>query len=100
MTNLLPAESKSDFFISLYREIARIRIIVETYVSDYFIRQRFDMVATRDKQLMREAVDGRVGPCPQLNGFAGFSSLTYRRTLDHQQKISSSIMAHLNFVTF
>ena len=58
------------------------------------------MIATRDTQLLREAAAGRVGPAPQLKGFAGHPSLTYRRTLDRQQKISSSIMSHLDFITF
>ena len=84
MTNLLPAESMSDFFIILFREVSRIQVIVETYVSDYFIRKRFEMVAERDKQLERDARAGRVGVAPQLKGFAGFPSLTYRRTIDQQ----------------
>ena len=60
LTNLLPAASNSDFFIDLYKELARIQIIVETYISDYFIRQRFDMVQKRDKQLERDVRVGRV----------------------------------------
>ena len=38
MTNLLPMEANSDFFIDLYREIAKFQVIVETFMSDYFIR--------------------------------------------------------------
>ena len=100
MTNLLPVESQSDFFIMLYRELSRIQVIVETYVTDYFIRQRFDMVAQRDLQRERDVRLGIVGRQGQLTGFAAFPTLTYWRKIDHQQRISSSIMSHLNFITF
>ena len=51
-------ESKSDFFVDLFREIGKIQTIVETYSSDYFIRQRFEMVHARDRQIERDQRQG------------------------------------------
>ena len=51
-------ESKSDFFVDLFREIEKIKIIVETYSSDYFIRQRFEMVHAKDRQIDRDQRQG------------------------------------------
>ena len=100
LTNLLPMEADSDFFVVIYREIARIQVIVDTYVTDYFIRQRFNIVHEKDKQMIREVRQGRHADSVPAAGFAGYPSLSYLRKIDQQQKISSAIMSHLNFVTF
>ena len=93
-------ESDSEFFIDLFREVTKIQIIVETYTSDYFIRQRFDIVHQKDKQIIREIRQGRHAESVPIAGFVGYPSLSYLRKIDQQQKISSAIMSHLNFVTF
>ena len=98
MTNLLPMQADSDFFITLFKEMAKIQIIVETFMSDYFIRQRFEMVQARDKQLKLDISQGN--NFNKLGSFAGFPSLSYRRKVDNQQRIGNSIMSHLHFVTF
>ena len=53
--------------------------MVETYVSDYFIRQRFERVRVRDKKIMSMAPEDKTGLVP---GFAGYSEIEYRRMVD------------------
>ena len=51
----------------------------ETYISDYFIRQRFERVRTRDKEISEMAPEDKVG----LNtSFAGYNESAYRRMVD------------------
>ena len=79
MTNLLVFESGSSFFFELYIEVSKVRYMFETYISDYFIRQRFERVRTRDKEISEMAPEDKIG----LNtSFAGYNESAYRRLVD------------------
>ena len=71
--------------------------MVETYVSDYFIRQRFERVRARDKEILLKAPEDKAG---LVLGFAGYSEIEYRRMVDKQTRISDSILSELHSFTF
>ena len=80
MTNLLVFGSGSDFFFELYTEVSKVRYMVETYIADYFIRQRFERVKTRDNQIKNNmAPEDR---SEVITGFVGYNESAYRRLVD------------------
>ena len=93
LTNLLVFESGSNFFFELYTEVSKVRYMFETYISDYFIRQRFERVRNRDKEISEMAPEDKIG---LITSFAGYNESAYRRIVDQQTSISESVLSDLH----
>ena len=72
--NKLLKDKTSRFFIELYQEIEKTRIVAETFIKDFFIRERFSSIQKH-------------------GGFMKMPALSYLRLVTLQDGILSTITA-------